>query len=96
MTLLHKLRALFERLRHPSYGCCYRCRRPWACVPHHTTRYSRTRGCFPLCETCWAELESPEARLPYYRSLWTRWVDQGADDKRGEWPDIETAVRRGL
>lgn len=55
-----------------GHGTCGRCGRPWCRVDEHTTPYSMTSGCFPLCEPCWAAL-TPEERLPYYETLIARW-----------------------
>lgn len=56
-----------------DYGCCGRCRWPWPFVQTHSTRYSESNGCFPLCEQCWQELRTPEARLPFYEQLIDNW-----------------------
>lgn len=74
----------------PGYSWCHRCRTPWKFVEAHVTDYLKGRGCFPLCEKCWAELETPDARLPYYRELWMEWEFRG-----GLWDNIEKAVREG-
>jgi hypothetical protein len=56
--------------------------------------YSDERGCFPLCETCWQELGTPEARLPFYRKLWNEWVDEHGMDP-AVWERIKAAVEAG-
>lgn len=89
------LRATVERALAPGYSTCLRCGRPWKFVAGHITDYAPGRGCFPLCESCWAELETPAQRLPYYRSLvggWGRWTEDNWD----RWPDIKRAVEAGL
>lgn len=97
-----------SRILSPGYGCCGRCRTTWNFVRHHTTFYTAADGCFPLCEKCWQDLESPEARLPFYRALWSEWLEeawrrQGAElrdpgdirELLARWPQIEAAVRAG-
>ena len=74
------LRAAFERLLAPGYGWCYRCKRPWKYAEPHTTWYSESAGCFPLCETCWTRLGAPEARRPYYERHIQE--DRGGEDRR--------------
>ncbi|MDE2096158.1 MAG: hypothetical protein KGL39_02860 [Patescibacteria group bacterium] len=67
-------------------------------VPHdgkpHTIYVTNGDSCFPLCEQCWRELKTPEARLPYYRLLVDEWCK---DDTNAEakWPSIEKAVMEG-
>ena len=61
----------------------------WSGVEGHDTEYAKDRGCFPLCEECWAML-SPEERLPYYRQLWQEWQKYGPSDVK--WETIEAAV----
>lgn len=57
----------------PGYSWCHRCLTPWPFVTHHDTAYSEHSGCFPLCEQCWQELETPARRLPYYQELLAEW-----------------------
>lgn len=57
----------------PGYSWCQRCLTPWKFVEGHDTRCSKSWGCFPLCEECWRELETPERCLPYYRQLLAEW-----------------------
>lgn len=68
----------WSRILAPGYSWCYRCRTPWKFVKGHDTAYEwgeingyryPFRGCFPLCEKCWSDLGTPEARLPYYEVL---------------------------
>ena len=47
----------------------------WNDVPSHDTSFTATTSCFPLCAACWTRLETPAARLPYYRALWQQWVE---------------------
>jgi hypothetical protein len=69
-VLRNTLSAIFT----PGYGTCLRCGGFWNVVPKHTTSYGMNgSGCFPLCETCWTELGSPEARMPYYDRLVSMW-----------------------
>ena len=39
----------------------------------HILWYSHGHGAEILCEVCWNELATPEARRPYYRALWVQW-----------------------
>ena len=77
------------RLLAPNYGCCGRCGTPWLFEKPHCTFHSAKRGCFPLCEKCWAEL-SIEDRVPYYWDLWLSWTFPKPD-----WELIKKAVERG-
>lgn len=87
----------------PGYGSCHRCRTSWEFVLEHSTQYQTGSGCFPLCERCWADLGTPERRMPYYRELWNEWVGDSRRTGRGNlhngrhwddiWRDIEQAVK---
>jgi hypothetical protein len=77
----------------PSYGGCGRCHGKWNVVEHHVTDEGNGYGCFPLCETCWTELKTPEGRLPYYMELiLNTW---GAEPEGQRWRDIRSAVLMG-
>lgn len=87
----------------PGFGRCMRCVTPWRFVRGHTTEYGdHGSGMFPLCEDCWQELGTPEARLPFYRVVWEQWcVDirlnppgsgVGVEPYETLWPTIEAAV----
>lgn len=86
-----------------KYGWCFRCLTPWNYVEHHSTYYREGRGCFPLCEKCWAQL-IPETREQYYWQLWLSWfstrglatTNDDFYDLAQDWPMIQRAVRRGL
>jgi hypothetical protein len=91
-------RLLYDRLiKGSSWGACLRCRRSWKYREHHTTWFKYEEGCFPLCERCWRKLGTPEARLPYYRTLWEGWnkTYPGYHDS-DEWEKIKQAVMNGL
>lgn len=77
----------------PGYSCCHRCERPWSIAEHHSTRYTENRGCFPLCELCWQELE-PKDRLPYYRELYNEWQHWSIEEDE-TWKNIKEAVLAG-
>jgi hypothetical protein len=80
---------LFHNLA-PGYSHCGRCLMPWKFADGHDTPYSPTAGCFPLCEDCWEDLETPEARMPYYRRLILEvWEEPEL------WPAVEESVRAG-
>jgi len=67
------------------FGRCYRCglslrfSNTWRRrgLPFHSTPYSRTGACFPLCEYCWRKLGTPEERWPYYLRLMDKWAESG-------------------
>lgn len=89
--------------RHPgileeTLGRCGRCNISWKWVEGHSTQYSETSGCFPLCEKCWGEL-MPAERLPFYRDLWNSWRREftrfGIEKDLTDWSLIETAVLEG-
>lgn len=84
------------RVMAPGYGLCHRCQTPWRFVTPHVTRYVEPppygKGCFPLCEKCWADLD-PQMRLPYYEWLFAEWGKDGAED--GEWEACRQAVLAG-
>lgn len=76
-----------------GYGRCRRCGRSWAHGDYHGTDYTERRGCFVLCEGCWARL-TPQERLPFYRSWWEEQQRSYPDDAR-DWSLIEAAVLAG-
>lgn len=75
---------LLRRLS-PDWGWCFNCGIPWSYVDHHTTHFSATEGCFPLCVPCWDELGA-EAKLHCYRMY--------AEDTEqlDRWPEIASAL----
>lgn len=86
--------ARFVRELYPNMSYCGRCGYPWNRVVQHATRYNAVKrpdgnvevsGAFPLCEGCWTLLETVEARMPYYVTLYEWWdrADRGltADEK---------------
>ncbi len=62
------------------------------------------RGCFPLCDSCWAVL-TPEKRLPFYKEMISDWhadaVEHGFwapdydKDLDIQWKQIQVAVMDG-
>lgn len=73
------------RHHYPNYSACGRCELPWAVCDSHITDYDERHGCFPLCEDCWQELETPDARLPFYMAMCDWWETMSeADDERRE------------
>lgn len=84
------------------FGGCGRCKRSWKWVNGHVTSFSKTGGCFPLCEKCWSEL-TPWERLPFYQA----WLDSGTRDLErydggkyvaehlATWPAVKEAVLQG-
>jgi hypothetical protein len=89
--------ALALRKMYTMYGTCKRCGTPWSHCEGHTTQINNAQGVFPLCEDCWSELETPEARLPYYAMLWMEWEAQDANGTLDPliWEDIKIAVAAG-
>ena len=77
---------------YPEYGSCYKCNLPWSIVANHNTYYTKSNGCFPLCEKCWKGLGSPENRMPYYMKLvdYWDWLRDCTDEETRE--EIRTAV----
>lgn len=73
-------------------------------VREHVTHYRFTvidgysypkEGCFPLCEGCWSELASPEARIEYYKMLIDSWELGGHPVDEDKKKDIQMAVANG-
>jgi hypothetical protein len=58
----------------------------------HYTDWSEHSGCGPLCEQCWQELATPEARLPYYEQLMKRWWKDSSEYNGVSMTDIEDQV----
>jgi hypothetical protein len=93
-----RTRNFFGRVQ--GFGSCYRCHDTWNHTKEHCTYFNGGRGCFPLCERCWGALQ-PYERLPYYKQLHQRWLDQlpGNQQRRSElineWPLIRRAVMKG-
>lgn len=85
-SVVRRIGPVASRLLAPGYGSCGRCRIAWLFVDYHTTNYGAGRGMFPLCEGCWSDLGTPEARLPHYWALWLQW------EKDVPWSQIEAAV----
>jgi len=77
----------------PGYSWCKRCFTTWYFVNGHSTSYSETSGCFPLCEECWAEC-SIEERLPFYRELFEEWRGF-CPEPDNKWEMIKKAVLEG-
>jgi hypothetical protein len=82
------------RALHRGSGWCMRCGMPWEYVTIHSTRYTSSSGCFPLCEDCWQLLGNPEARIEYYASLIKHWeTDSPVSDETKR--AIQKAVANG-
>ena len=92
LLLLKRVFGLVIRIFFLNDTYCFRCYCPaYIAKPHHTHFVSSgLRGCFPLCETCWSQL-NPEKRLPYYRKVLMRWYDRGAE-MEVKWEDMKSAV----
>lgn len=82
---------------HPSYGWCGKCKKTWDIVEGHLTQFDNSHSCFPLCEKCWSDLKTPEARLHYYRELVNNWKmsDSPKDHAEDNWAGIKEAVLAG-
>lgn len=77
---------------------CFRCRGALgSIVKQHSTKYNEHFGCVVLCEVCWQQLGTPEARLPYYRELVDYQIAHRSEDIDPErnWPAIKAAVEAG-
>ena len=74
----------------PHMSYCLHCGTTWVFVRGHSTPYSESSGCFPLCEECWGEM-TPAQRLPYYHEMYEAWNDPSY----AHWADIERAVLAG-
>lgn len=76
-----------------GYGCCYKCRDTWNWKPSHSTRYSESASCFPLCEECWDAL-TPTERYSFYMEMVRDWTRTGGVAE-GTQEAIEKAVMEG-
>lgn len=79
----------------PGFSWCFRCLTPWKFVKLHDTKYELSRGCFPLCEKCWAECSIAE-RLPFYDELIATWERLGPPVSAEKREAIRAAVEAGL
>lgn len=91
----YRLPSWAARLIGPGYSTCYRCNRPWNICEGHTTSYANGRGCFPLCESCWEDLETPAARWPFYERLLADWEALGCAAEPEEADALALAVTAG-
>ena len=95
--------AKFWRGQYPTFSYCGRCGYPWPVVISHPTNYAAVTtdqgvemsGCFPLCESCWKKLGTPEARMPYYVALYEWWDERGRGITPDEKIDLYLAVKAG-
>lgn len=76
-------RELAARLLPSHFSGCGRCKLPWNVVEGHSIAYSRTSGCFPICNECWDDL-TPVDRVPFYLD-WLR----RADASMKQYPHID-------
>lgn len=60
----------------------------------HEVVVTNGEGCFPLCKQCWKDLQTPEARLPYYRMLIDEWKREDTNAE-AKWPKLKAAVMAG-
>lgn len=60
----------------PQFSSCGRCGITWNMCESHSTTYKPGNRCFPLCEYCWKDLKTPQARVIYYEALWMTWMSQ--------------------
>ena len=54
-------------------GACRHCKTTWAYARPHVTPYAPSRGVMVLCEKCYADLGTAEARYPFYVELMGEW-----------------------
>lgn len=52
---------------HNHMWACSKCGAPYYDCSQHSTMVDRSNGVFVLCEPCWKDLKTPDARMPYYR-----------------------------
>lgn len=97
MSFVRKI-PLLHYLFEGGYGRCARCNVSWRWegegVTVHDTwfdvnEFGGKDGCFCLCQQCWDELGTADARLPYYEQLF-RYM--GEDDE-AEWALVVIAVK---
>src|SRR6266699_2498920 len=67
--------AIIRLVAPPSYGSCLCCGISWWLKGWHSTNFSDSEGCFPLCEFCWSRM-TPDQRLPFYEYLINEWQQQ--------------------
>lgn len=91
--LLKRLIGIVSHITHPGFSSCFRCWRVWKIAKPHSTMYTDSFGCFPLCEECWQVL-TPEQRLPYYRALYDKWRNAMTPGMRS-FQEIKEAVMKG-
>jgi hypothetical protein len=68
------------RRQFPQHSTCGRCGLAWPACISHSTRYAPSNACFPLCEDCWLELATPEARQPFYLAMIEWWAEMAPPD----------------
>ena len=74
-------------------GGCLRCGDRWNWKSLHVTMYTTSRGCFPLCESCWRGAGPGEIER-YYSELVRRWRQDGSFyDQEFEDHLIEVALK---
>jgi hypothetical protein len=63
----------------------------------HEVTVTNGVSCFPLCEQCWKELKTPQARLPYYRQLVNerKRLDTETNKAEDSWPRMKASVMTG-
>jgi len=61
--------------RFVGYAECRCCHDSWNWKKPHVTEVNEDHGVFPLCEDCWEELATPEAREPFYNELFDEWLN---------------------
>ena len=80
----------------PGFGCCQRCKTPWAFVEGHSTPINSHSSMFPMCKACHKEIE-PEERLIYYNRLIREWKREFPDSDNGTpWEEVEASVKRSV
>jgi hypothetical protein len=57
---------------HFGFGQCACCGLPWWLVLGHNVMYSKSAGCFAICEMCFQDLGTEEA-LPFYIAALQSW-----------------------
>jgi len=71
-----RMRGRWSGLIHPGLVGCLRCgivhNHDW--TKDHATNYTANSGVHVLCERCWVELGTPEARWYYYDRIVDNWI----------------------
>ena len=78
LSFVERLRqAAAWQAKDPGYSTCFRCHLPWSAVNEKCVWHpQQSGGGFALCEACWNELGTTDARMPFYLLLPPWWASQ--------------------